>query len=60
MSPSTRSASRPWTVPTKTPYIAVSGTFNPSIQANWFKAACEFYKAHKQSGIYFWGPEFHL
>ncbi|MGD0391477.1 MAG: hypothetical protein ABSC41_02420 [Acidimicrobiales bacterium] len=42
----------------KTPYIAVNGTFNPSIQANWFKAACDFYKAHKQSGIYFWGPNF--
>ncbi|MGD0394426.1 MAG: hypothetical protein ABSC41_17510 [Acidimicrobiales bacterium] len=42
----------------KTPYIAVNGKFNPSIQANWFKAACDFYKAHKQSGIYFWGPNF--
>ena len=42
----------------QTPYIAVSGTFNQSIQGNWFKAACEFYKAHKQSGIYFWGPDF--
>ena len=42
----------------QTPYIAVTGTFNQSIQGNWFKAACEFYKAHKQSGIYFWGPDF--
>ena len=54
--PSTRSASRPDVL--QTPYIAVNGTFNPSIQANWFKAACDFYKAHKQSGIYFWGPNF--
>ncbi len=42
----------------KTPYIAVSGKFNQLIQANWFDAACQFYKAHKQSGIYFWGPDF--
>jgi hypothetical protein len=42
----------------KTPNIAVNGAFNQSIQANWFKAACDFYKDHKQSGIYFWGPDF--
>ena len=42
----------------KTPSIAVNGKFNQSIQVNWFNAACEFYKAHKQNGIYFWGPDF--
>jgi hypothetical protein len=42
----------------KTPYIAVNGKFNQSIQANWFDAACQFYKAHKEAGLYFWGPDF--
>jgi hypothetical protein len=42
----------------KTPNDAVNGKFNQSIQANWFDAACQFYKDHKQSGIYFWGPDF--
>jgi len=42
----------------KTPDIAVDGKFNQSIQANWFDAACPFYMDHKQSGIYFWGPDF--
>ena len=42
----------------KTPSVAVNGKFNQSIQVNWFDAACQFYKAHKQNGIYFWGPDF--
>jgi hypothetical protein len=33
------------------------GTFNQTIQANWFTAACEFVKEHKMEGLYFWGPE---
>ena len=31
-------------------------TFNQTIQANWFTAACEFVKEHKIGGLYFWGP----
>ena len=33
------------------------GAFDPKIQANWFTAACDFMKAHKFAGIYFWGPQ---
>ena len=33
------------------------GTFNQTIQANWFTAACEFVKDHKVGGLYFWGPQ---
>jgi hypothetical protein len=29
--------------------------FNQAIQANWFTAACAFFKSHKMGGIYFWG-----
>jgi hypothetical protein len=34
-----------------------NGAFNPTIQANWFTAACEFAKNNKLEGLYFWGPE---
>ena len=34
----------------------IGAVFNQSIQANWFAAACEFAKAHKLEGLYFWGP----
>jgi hypothetical protein len=37
-----------WRLPLKT------HPFNQSIQANWFTAACQFYKAHGMRGIYFW------
>ncbi|MGD0394633.1 MAG: hypothetical protein ABSC41_18545 [Acidimicrobiales bacterium] len=42
----------------RTSWIYLNGTFNQTIQANWFKAACEFTKDHKLGGIYFWGPQF--
>ena len=42
----------------RTPWIYVDGTFDQTIQANWFKAACEFTRDHKLGGIYFWGPQF--
>ena len=32
-----------------------SNPFNQSIQTNWFSAACSFAKAHRMTGIYFWG-----
>jgi hypothetical protein len=32
-----------------------SNHFNQAIQANWFTAACQFFKSHKMGGIYFWG-----
>ncbi|MGD0394449.1 MAG: pentapeptide repeat-containing protein [Acidimicrobiales bacterium] len=31
-------------------------TFNQTIQANWFTAACQFVKERKIAGLYFWGP----
>lgn len=35
-----------------------AGAFNPTIQANWFTAACQFMKEHQFAGIYFWGPQY--
>jgi hypothetical protein len=35
-------------------------TFNQTIQANWFTAACEFVKQHKLEGMYFWGQQLSL
>jgi hypothetical protein len=29
--------------------------FDQSIQANWYSAACSFFKVHRMKGIYFWG-----
>ncbi|MGA9077711.1 MAG: hypothetical protein WB383_05215 [Acidimicrobiales bacterium] len=29
--------------------------FNQSIQANWYTAACTFFRSHNMGGIYFWG-----
>jgi hypothetical protein len=40
------------------PSTFTGGTFDPKIQANWFSASCQFMKAHKFAGVYFWGPEF--
>ncbi len=44
----------------KTPYTYTPGTFNQTIQAYWFTAACQFTKDHKLGGVYFWGPEFNF
>jgi len=38
-----------WTLPLTT------DPFNQEIQANWFTAACLFFKSHDMGGIYFWG-----
>ena len=35
-----------------------TATFNQTIQANWFSAACGFAKANKLAGVYFWGVYF--
>ncbi len=43
-----------YATPNYSPPFAV---FNQRIQANWFTAACQFAKAHKMQGLYFWGPE---
>jgi hypothetical protein len=40
------------------PSTFAAGKFNPTIQANWFTAACDFMKEHQFAGIYFWGPQF--
>ncbi len=40
------------------PSTYAPGTFNQTVQANWFTAACQFMKEHQFAGIYFWGPEF--
>jgi hypothetical protein len=37
-----------------------NATFNQTIQANWFTAACEFVKQHKLPGMYFWGQQLSL
>ena len=37
-----------------------NATFNQTIQANWFTAACEFVKQHKLEGMYFWGQQLSL
>jgi uncharacterized protein YjbI with pentapeptide repeats len=39
-------------------YSVPGATFDQTIQANWFSAACGFTKANKLAGIYFWGPYF--
>jgi uncharacterized protein YjbI with pentapeptide repeats len=36
-------------------YSTPGSTFNQTIQAHWITAACQFLKAEKLAGIYFWG-----
>jgi uncharacterized protein YjbI with pentapeptide repeats len=36
-------------------YSTPGSTFNQTIQARWFTTACQFLKAEKLAGIYFWG-----
>lgn len=38
------------------PLAVTNNSFDQSIQANWFTAACLFMKQHKMQGIYYWGP----